>query len=209
MEIKVEFDDELLKEYEKRNSSPFFKIVIEQEGQFYPSKNWMDFGAVILNWWIDGLLHLLNSGRCQEFLFMEGNYEIKIRHRRSSKMMELQPLGIETIWKISPEAIAESVLQAAETVIKKLAQLDIGKRERKALKNSAEQLRKVLSDRISSRPVNFVPENEELQELKDNRSQAFKPVTKPLQVYLTISRTAIILLNSYSWRRVRSHPSLI
>jgi hypothetical protein len=43
------------------------------------------------------------------------------------------------------------VLQAAETVIEKLAQLDIGKRERKALKNSANQLRKVLSDRISSK----------------------------------------------------------
>jgi len=163
MEIKLEFDDELLKEYEKRNSSPFFKSVIEQEGQFYPSKNWMDFGAVILNWWIDALLHLLGSERGQEFLFMEGNYEIKIRHRRSSKMMELQPLGIETIWKISPEAITESVLQAAETVIEKLAQLDIGKRERKALKNSAEQLRKVLSDRISSK-------------LTDNPSQAFNSI---------------------------------
>lgn len=148
MKIKLKFDDELLKEYEARNSSPFFGICLQHDGQFYPSEDWMDFGSVILAWWMAAQFHLLGSGRCQKFLFMDGPYEVKVRHRRSSKMMELRPQGWDVVWKIPPYELTEVILSAAETVVEKLAQLETGSKEREVLERSVGKLRKITSDRV-------------------------------------------------------------
>jgi hypothetical protein len=143
MEINLDFDDELLKKYEARKASPFFGIALQQDNQFYPSEDWNDFGAVILNWWIGTMLHLLSSGRCKEFLFMDGPYEVKVRYRRSTKMMELRPQGLDVIWQVSPRELTEAIVNAAEKVIQKLAQMNTGKVEREGLERAVSKLREL------------------------------------------------------------------
>jgi hypothetical protein len=137
-------DTELLQEYERRNSPLFFGISVHQNNNFYPSEDWTDFGAVILNWWIFTLIHLLGRGRCQKFLFMDGPYAIEVRHRRSTKMIELRPQGLDLVWEVPPSELAEAVAHAAETVVQKLAKVGIGKREREGLEQAVGQLREAM-----------------------------------------------------------------
>lgn len=143
MEIKLDFDNELFKKYEARGASPFFGIALQQDDQFYPSEDWKDFGAVILNWWMETMLHLLGSGRCKEFLFMDGPYEVKVRYRRSTQMMELRPQGLNVIWQISPKDLTEAIVNAAEKVMQKLAQMNTGRLEREGLEQSVSQLQEL------------------------------------------------------------------
>jgi hypothetical protein len=144
IEIKLNIDDELLKEYEARNSPSFFGISLYQDGQFYPSEDWTDFGAVILNWWILVLIHLLGRGRCQKFLFMDGPYAVEVRHRRSTNMIELRPQGLGFVWEVPPSELAEAVAHAAETVVQKLAKVETGKQEREGLEQAVSKLREAM-----------------------------------------------------------------
>ncbi len=137
-------DAELLQEYERRNSPLFFGISLHQNNQFYPSEDWTDFGAVILNWWILALIHLLGRGRCQKFLFMDGPYEVEVRHRRSTKMMELRPQGLSLVWEVPPSELAEAVAHAAGTVVQKLAKVETGKQEREGLEQAISELREAM-----------------------------------------------------------------
>lgn len=54
MRICLKFDEQLLKNYEKRGASLIFGIAWEHEGVYYPSEDWIDFGSTILDFWLVG-----------------------------------------------------------------------------------------------------------------------------------------------------------
>lgn len=76
MQLHVVFDDELLLKYHQRNSPLFFEIYFENEGKFYPEEHHMDFGEVILYWWITETIDCIEKHKLPKFIFMEGNYQL-------------------------------------------------------------------------------------------------------------------------------------
>src|SRR5947208_15791443 len=86
--------------------APFsFPFALEHDGLFYPHEDWWDFGVVLLGWWSWELLALLQHSRVKRFLFMKGPYEVQVRHRRSTHLMEMYPLGLDVIWKVDPNEL--------------------------------------------------------------------------------------------------------
>lgn len=52
MELHTSIDAELAAEYCARGARPIFTIYWEHEGRAYPADDWIDFGTVILGWWL-------------------------------------------------------------------------------------------------------------------------------------------------------------
>lgn len=108
------------------NKSPLsLPIAMEHNGDFYPSEDWWDFGVVIVCWWTWGFIELLSSARVRYFIFMHGPYRIQVRYRRSTRLMELRPIGLECTWYTSPLELAEALKAALETILSILTHLEI------------------------------------------------------------------------------------
>lgn len=133
-------DVDVLKQREMKDLNFIFPIAIEHNGQLYPSRDWWDFGVVILSWWSWHLAELLRSGRITRFLFMDGPYEVQVWHRRSRHMMELRPLGLGITWEVPTVELTTALMRALETTLKKLEQLKIGMRDQELLKLRLEEL---------------------------------------------------------------------
>ena len=146
MQIKLDFDNMLLQEYEARNSPPFFLISFQHIDEFYPSENWTDFGGVILSWWICALVQLLRRGHREQFLFMDGPYEIEVCYRRKTGMMELRPEGLDVVWEVTPIELSDALVCAGETVVQKLIQVGTGVRIRKGLEQGLAELRQATQE---------------------------------------------------------------
>src|SRR5437588_5592384 len=76
MNLRITFDDALLLRYDRRGASASFGICWEHEGTWYPSPNWIDFGAVILDWWMIAARNLMQGERRQELYFMDGPFRL-------------------------------------------------------------------------------------------------------------------------------------
>lgn len=59
----------------------FGELYFQEEGFYFPEKDWKDFIIVVLNWWCAALRKILyNETYTKEFLFMDGPFSIKIKH---------------------------------------------------------------------------------------------------------------------------------
>lgn len=74
MQLHVAFDDQLLLQYHFRGDELFFEIYFENEGKFYPEERHMDFGEVILQWWVRQLIYSCQYQDTPKLLFMDGDY---------------------------------------------------------------------------------------------------------------------------------------
>jgi hypothetical protein len=67
------------------------RIVIN--GCDFPSARWNDFVVVVLGWWIDAILRLLNKINAQETVnFMDGPYAVEIT-AVSSSILQFRTIG--------------------------------------------------------------------------------------------------------------------
>jgi hypothetical protein len=145
MQIRFDFDVANLTSQRQRevdNLPLVFPIWIEHENVSYPSEDWWDFGVVILDWWSGHLLDLLQHARVRRFLFMNGPYEVQVRHRRATRMMELRPLGLESAWEASPSELVNVLINALQATRQELERSDVGKRDQELIQHLLSQLEK-------------------------------------------------------------------
>ena len=77
MEIIIDFDDDLLKKYNTSIGPLLFDFCVQNEKlEYYPEKEWLDFGAVILGWWSTEIIDIANGKNKGELLFMDGPYQL-------------------------------------------------------------------------------------------------------------------------------------
>ena len=76
MHIDISFNDELLQRYAARQAPLLFSISIADANSHYPEEAWMDFGCVILGWWITACLNLINGSKEETMRFMDGPYAL-------------------------------------------------------------------------------------------------------------------------------------
>lgn len=79
--IVVNFDRERLRRYAKRGSPAFFDFRVESNNGSYPDEHWMDFGAVVVGWWIMAALRMRSGSNEEQFLFMDGPHLLTARRR--------------------------------------------------------------------------------------------------------------------------------
>ena len=151
MRLHVSFDDSLIKKYVERGSSPLFTIYWTHEGMAYPEDQWMDFGSVILSWWLVAARSLLESAAKADFLFMDGPYCLEIRRVNDRVYVSAEDSSVQ--WQISTEDFAAELLRVADTIQKKFAELGISDKE--GLEIGVQKLKNALAQgsRSGTRPV--------------------------------------------------------
>ena len=123
MKLCVDFDDALIEKYVRRGSNPLFAIYWKQGETTYPEEQWVDFGSVVLGWWLVAARLLVEGAPEAEFLFMDGPY--RLNARRFGNQLHFSAEGEAWLWRVSTETFVSELLEAAAEVKRKFSELGI------------------------------------------------------------------------------------
>jgi hypothetical protein len=146
MKLSVSLKARILSEYEDRGSSSFFTIFWQHTQESYPTDSWMDFGAILLGWWIVATLKLLRGERHQDLVFMDGPYRLSLELGDDGSTITCTAPNSTIRWITSLDELANEVRSSALAVIRQLEQFGIDQKERRALQIGLAQLQKSLEE---------------------------------------------------------------
>ena len=144
MELHIKIDDDLVREYVSRNSSPIFTIYWEHDGSFYPCEDWIDFGAVITGWWLKNMIDILNGSDTGTLMFMDGPYEFDISVLGNRESVRLTGRTVNTIWVVPIKPLCKQVISSSDLILREFMRLGVTTREDKGLEMGIRVLRSLL-----------------------------------------------------------------
>lgn len=72
----------------KLSDSVFARIYLQYDvDQYFPECGWDDFAEIILEWWVDGAVSLLENGGSSVFRFMDGDFSFEIKMADDKKFL--------------------------------------------------------------------------------------------------------------------------
>ncbi len=148
MKLCVDFDDALIEKYARRGSNPLFTIYWKQGDAAYPEEQWLDFGSVIIGWWLVAAKLLLEGAIQAEFPFMDGPYRLKAH--RTDNMVHFSADKEAWVWRTPIDTFVTELLDAADKVQQKLVDLGISDQESlqagiRLLRTAASQAKPIVS----------------------------------------------------------------
>jgi hypothetical protein len=142
MRLNIRFDEDIIRDYTKRGSPAFFIIYWQDYDIAYPSDDWFDFGATILDWWLGAAARLLGGSRSEELMFMDGPYALRIEQKAG--LLRIRPRRTRINWEASVQELANELILGADIVKSELERLDASLSEIKSLELSIQRLKRVL-----------------------------------------------------------------
>lgn len=140
MKLEISFDDQLIKDYSSRGAGSFFDIRWQHDGEYYPSRDWTDFGATILGWWMTEIASLNQQSRHGELSFMDGPYAISLSLQEDANCVLCKFRTSKMNWTASLSDIKAEVIRGTKVVVEKLEQLDVNQNERSMLSSGLSML---------------------------------------------------------------------
>lgn len=140
MQIVLGFDEDLLRRYDGRGASLFFRIALEHGGEYYPAEDWWDFGAVIVDWWMLATVRLLQGAPEGKFTFMDGPYVVDVRRMAASRTFELIPEHRDVRWLVPYAEVGRALIKAAQAIVAECERMGVGERDRASLAKGVEAL---------------------------------------------------------------------
>ncbi len=141
MNLNIGFDDGSIKKYVGRGRSPIFTIYWTQDGVAYPEEQWLDFGSVLLSWWLVAAKSLLDGATEAELPFMDGPFRLKVR--RIGNLLHVSADDQPWQWRTPLKTFVAELLKATSQVQQK--SLDLGVPDREGLQVGVEQLKAAMS----------------------------------------------------------------
>lgn len=148
MELHVGFDDELMCRYHRRGASPLFTIYWTHGQEAYPEEGWVDFGSVVLGWWLVAAKSLLSGSGQESLLFMDGPYELSVRP--VGNLFHISMTGRSEAWKVDQTSFIHELLSAASQATTRLHELGIPDSE--GLQIGIRELKAVFSEQEARTP---------------------------------------------------------
>jgi hypothetical protein len=142
MQIRVGFDDEILGRYGSRGSSLLFQIAFENDGIQFPHEGWVDFGCVVLGWWMTAIFRLAEGSHEEELCFMDGPYTL-MAYRRDSELMLRASEGPAFEAKTSLAELRKEVSAAANAVLRHVSRLGLSGPDVGALQTGLSRLQQL------------------------------------------------------------------
>jgi hypothetical protein len=143
--ISIVFDDDILFDRERRGSSAFFYIEVLLNGRSFPSPGWMDFGDVILGWWIMACVQLFEGERETTFSFMDGPFRLRLVKQPDDRELIYYTQDEDLLGVTSIDSAARAVRDAACRVIEHFAALGVQETGQKNLSIGVEKLDQYLT----------------------------------------------------------------
>jgi hypothetical protein len=145
MELRIQFDEKTLRLYASRNASHVCKIYWWHNGISFPGPDWEDFGPTILGWWLVAAKRLLQGSRTEQFLFMDGSYELQVQ--RQNGLLSISSPDLNTEWVVPLDEFITELVRATEYASRELRRLRMAQRERESLEKGLDDLRLLLQRR--------------------------------------------------------------
>ena len=123
MKLCVGFDDALMEKYVRRGSSPLFTIYWQQGEAAYPEEQWLDFGSVILGWWLVAAKSLLEGVAEVKLSFMDSPFHLNVR--RDGNLLYVSSDDLAWQCRTPIEAFVFELVAAANLVQQKFAELNV------------------------------------------------------------------------------------
>ncbi len=136
MKIHLDFDERLLIKQIQHESPLLFGIAWENDGVYYPARDWIDFGIVIIGWWFHIAVKDPEELADAELKFMDGPYSIKVSYDKQKNMLKYEPGGLNIVWLTSVEEFSKELIYATSKIIEKLSEMNIDNKSLDALKKA-------------------------------------------------------------------------
>lgn len=118
MRINIYFDDDLVEKYRSRSPRILTGIYIEHEDTCYPGSDWVDFGAIVLGWWLHSVTELLKGNDGQDICFMDGPFFLRANIK--DDMLCLKSDDDKVVWEVNKTEFAKELMRASNQMAKKL-----------------------------------------------------------------------------------------
>jgi len=141
MKLNIDFDDALIKKYAGRGRSPLIALYWTHDGQAYPENGWLDFGSVVLSWWLVAAKSLVEGAAEVELPFMDGPFRLMIRSH--GNMLSVTSDDYSWQWRTTMESFAFELLTATKHLQNKLTEL--GMADTEGLQTGVQHLRAAIS----------------------------------------------------------------
>ena len=139
MTLHLDFDEQIMRRYYDRGAPLLFYIHWIHGHIAYPSKDWMDFGVVIVDWWLAAAKRLLEGATEEELPFMDGPYRMFLR--REANMLRVLTKDAPGDWTVPTEEFIDELMGAAATIGVELARLGISQDDQKGLQKGTADLK--------------------------------------------------------------------
>lgn len=110
MKIIVNLNQALKEQYDSSRSMTSMFIFLENEGEIYPSNDWVDNPEIILGWWAKTVVDLVDGNDGHGINFMEGNYEIDAKIDEQN--IYLSSIDGEISWVVGVRSFIEALIDA-------------------------------------------------------------------------------------------------
>lgn len=98
-----------------------FTIFWQHNEISYPSKDWEDFGCVVIGWWVSTVIQFLAGENEGEFSFMDGPYSISAKYNQDSEALVLFPEQTNSVWEIQLRIIINALISTVNYIYKKFS----------------------------------------------------------------------------------------
>lgn len=139
MRIVTDFDPELMREYTERGRSPLITLYVEHGGFAYPETDWIDFGCIVLSWWLVAMIELYQNRHEIVLRFMDGPYGLHLVRR--SVHVCISTIDDKVIGEATLMDLSNTIITAALETLAKLEEL--GLPDNSGLQQGVEALRKI------------------------------------------------------------------
>jgi hypothetical protein len=134
MKVIIKLDDISFAGAKKPLRKVLFPIFWEHEGNYYPSDDWMDFGCVIIGWWVNTLVQLLQGSNEEKFSFMDGPYSLNAKFNQPTGIVNLYPEGTDKTWSIDIIEILKSLSQSIDLICEKFEEEGLNEHDKEVFK---------------------------------------------------------------------------
>ncbi|MBN3941447.1 MAG: hypothetical protein V7L21_34390 [Nostoc sp.] len=147
LSISIDTTSYRFEEQVKRGGNILCNFYLEVNEIYFPDNPWLDFPVIVLKWWIDNCILLINTDGEIDNSFMNGPYEfITVKNQDSIKLsFRKRSLNnfddIATPVEIPFSTYRQALLQAADILINALEQYSVSGRELDKLKASVNLFR--------------------------------------------------------------------
>lgn len=144
MNIRVKMDNYNFPNIGEVRENFQFEIYWEHDGLFYPMEHWVDFGCILVGWWVSTVIKLLRGNSEGSFAFMDGPYSLLAKLDQNTQTLSLQPRGMNITWEMNFTELLVALSQAVSLIHEKLIEREVSEEDKTIFRRYSEILQESL-----------------------------------------------------------------